>query len=163
VQRMCGECADELRRQPMEEEEEGLQVKAMSGRSPEVSPDLGSRMAAVKGGGQPLPRSLRSFFEPRFGYNFGHVRIHTDAPSAELARAVRARFHGWPRCGVRGGAIRTRDACGKAAGSPRIDARGAAGTRSATACAERARSVHGLPRNQRARWRPGSRCCPACW
>lgn len=33
-------------------------------------------------GGQPLPANLRSFFEPRFGYDFGHVRLHRGAAAA---------------------------------------------------------------------------------
>lgn len=43
-----------------------------------------------RGGGQPLPESARTYFEPRFGYDFSQVRIHTDAPAAESARAVNA-------------------------------------------------------------------------
>jgi lysozyme family protein len=33
---------------------------------------------------------VRNFFEPRFGYDFSHVRIHTDARAAASARAVNA-------------------------------------------------------------------------
>jgi Domain of unknown function (DUF4157) len=40
--------------------------------------------------GRPLDQSTRNFFEPRFGHDFGHVRIHTDARSAESAHAVNA-------------------------------------------------------------------------
>jgi hypothetical protein len=45
----------------------------------------------LQGGGQPLPRSERAFFEPRFGYDFSSVRIHTDAHAAEAARVAKAR------------------------------------------------------------------------
>ena len=38
--------------------------------------------------GSPLDVGTRAFMEPRFGYDFGHVRIHTDAKAAESARAV---------------------------------------------------------------------------
>lgn len=31
-----------------------------------------------KSGGRPLSSSTRKFMEPRFGVNFGHVRLHTD-------------------------------------------------------------------------------------
>jgi hypothetical protein len=41
--------------------------------------------------GQPLPRSTRDFFEPRFGREFSHVRVHTDSAAAETARAFNAR------------------------------------------------------------------------
>ena len=40
--------------------------------------------------GQPLDPTTRTFFEPRFGYDFSRVRVHTDAPAAESARAVNA-------------------------------------------------------------------------
>jgi len=40
--------------------------------------------------GQPLDKATRSFFEPRFGHDFGKVRIHTDELAAESAQAVSA-------------------------------------------------------------------------
>lgn len=40
--------------------------------------------------GQPLDASTRSFMEPRFGFDFSRVRIHTDALAAESATAINA-------------------------------------------------------------------------
>jgi hypothetical protein len=40
--------------------------------------------------GQPLDASTRAFFEPRFGFDFSHVRIHADAKASESAHAVDA-------------------------------------------------------------------------
>ena len=40
--------------------------------------------------GQPLEAGTRAFFEPRFGHDFSHVRVHTDARAGESARAVGA-------------------------------------------------------------------------
>jgi len=40
--------------------------------------------------GQPLDDQTRAFFEPRFGHDFSHVRLHTDARAAEAADAVGA-------------------------------------------------------------------------
>lgn len=40
--------------------------------------------------GQPLDAETRAFFEPRFGHDFSHVKVHTDARAAESARAVDA-------------------------------------------------------------------------
>lgn len=40
--------------------------------------------------GQPLDFTTRSFFEPRFGYDFGRVRVHADAKAAESAHVVNA-------------------------------------------------------------------------
>ncbi len=54
-------------------------------------PDVESHINALKGSGQPLPESTRTFFEPRFGYDFGNVRVHTDSKASECARAVNAR------------------------------------------------------------------------
>src|SRR5829696_4484536 len=43
--------------------------------------------------GQSLDSATRAFFEPRFGHDFSHVRIHTDAKAAESAAAVGARAY----------------------------------------------------------------------
>lgn len=40
--------------------------------------------------GQPLDPATRTFMEPRFGHDFSHVRVHTNANAAESARAVNA-------------------------------------------------------------------------
>lgn len=85
---------EELLGQPIEEEEEELlRTKASPGAAPEVTPHVASRIQALRGGGQPLSASARAFFEPRFGHDFSHVRVHTDARSAESARAVNAKAY----------------------------------------------------------------------
>ena len=40
--------------------------------------------------GQPLDPETRAFMEPRFGHDFGAVRVHTDVKAAESARALSA-------------------------------------------------------------------------
>lgn len=40
--------------------------------------------------GQPLDAETRAFYEPRFGHDFGSVRVHADAKAAESARTVNA-------------------------------------------------------------------------
>ena len=40
--------------------------------------------------GQPLDSATRSFFEPRFGHNFGDVRVHPDGRAEDAARGIRA-------------------------------------------------------------------------
>jgi hypothetical protein len=40
--------------------------------------------------GQPLDAATRAWMEPRFGRDFGNVRVHTDGAAAESARAVNA-------------------------------------------------------------------------
>ena len=89
--KVVSEPVGKLRRQPLEEEEELLQPKTPSGRVPEVTSGLHSRIKAQKGGGQALSPSARRYLEPRFGHDFGSVRVHADGNSAQVARAVRAR------------------------------------------------------------------------
>jgi len=76
-----------------EEEEEMLQAKSREDATPEVSNDLESKINAIKGGGRPLAESERAYFEPRFGYDFGQVRMHTDTRAAESARAINAKAY----------------------------------------------------------------------
>ena len=71
------------------EEEEVRRTGA--GGAPEVTPSLENRIGALRGGGAPLPDSARSFFEPRFGADFGAVRVHSDPGAQDLARSVSAR------------------------------------------------------------------------
>jgi len=83
---------EELRRQSEEEEEEELlQTKEISGHNAETTPNFESRINAIRGGGQPLGESERAFFEPRFGYDFSQVQVHTDVQAAEATQAVDAR------------------------------------------------------------------------
>lgn len=41
-------------------------------------------------GGAPLPASVRSYMEPRFGADFGHVRVHHDRAAAEQSAQLGA-------------------------------------------------------------------------
>ncbi|MDH3476636.1 MAG: DUF4157 domain-containing protein, partial [Rhodospirillales bacterium] len=94
IQRMCPECDGETaQRQPMKEEEEELQTKTKPGETPAVTPGLASTINGLKGGGQPLDSATRAFFEPRFGRDFGHVRLHTDSEAAETASSINARAY----------------------------------------------------------------------
>jgi len=79
------------RQEEPEEGEELLQTKEISGENADITPDLESRIQALRGGGQPLPKSVRANFEPRFSYDFSQVRVHTDSRAAESARVVNAR------------------------------------------------------------------------
>jgi hypothetical protein len=45
---------------------------------------------ALNSPGQPLDASTRAFMEPRFGHDFSHVRVHTDAKAAESSQSVDA-------------------------------------------------------------------------
>lgn len=90
VQRMCPACEDEINRQPAgEEEDETIEAKAIPGRSPEAGVE--TQINSLRSGGRALPGSVRDFFEPRFGYDFSNVRVHTDPNATEAARSVNAR------------------------------------------------------------------------
>jgi hypothetical protein len=45
---------------------------------------------ALHSSGQPLDADTRAYFEPRFGYDFSRVRIHTDSAAARSAREIGA-------------------------------------------------------------------------
>lgn len=47
-------------------------------------------VASLKGNGRPLPPSVRSFFEPRFGRPLGDVRVHTGDRADRLTDALGA-------------------------------------------------------------------------
>ena len=49
--------------------------------------------AALAGSGVAMDAGLRAFFEPRFGQDFGHVRLHTDTVAAQSAQAVGAKAY----------------------------------------------------------------------
>ncbi|HEY3127845.1 MAG TPA: DUF4157 domain-containing protein [Acidobacteriota bacterium] len=89
VQRSCAACAvGEPCRKCGEEQ---IQRKAAYGSSPAASAGVSSRIAALHGGGQPLPPSIRAFFEPRFNRDFGQVRVHGGPSAAETAKSIDAR------------------------------------------------------------------------
>jgi hypothetical protein len=67
----------------------------------EATAHFQSRLARQKGTGSPLPGRVRDFMEPRFGADFGHVRIHSGREAARMNRAIKARAftHGRPELG----------------------------------------------------------------
>ncbi|MBN1204063.1 MAG: DUF4157 domain-containing protein [Myxococcaceae bacterium] len=82
VQRVCAECEEELQRAPTE----GAAHEAQP-----ASPEVAAQVHSLRGSGQPLPPETRAFFEPRFGHDFGRVRVHTDARATRTARSLHAR------------------------------------------------------------------------
>jgi LysM repeat protein len=86
IQRQSEECPE-----CTEEEEEPVQAKHVSNKSPSITPGLQGQIQSMKGGGETLPKSTRSFFEPRFGRDFGNVRVHTGSKASEAAKAINAK------------------------------------------------------------------------
>ena len=82
VQRKCAVC---------EEEKEKLQRKESSAGAPVAAPPIVHQVLASPG--EPMDVGARSFMESRFGHDFGHVRVHTDAKAAASAQAVNAKAY----------------------------------------------------------------------
>lgn len=60
--------------------------------APAATPGIQSAIKnKASGGGQPLSSDVRGYMEPRFGADFGNVRVHTDAESASLSNQLSAR------------------------------------------------------------------------
>jgi HEAT repeat protein len=73
---------------------EGKDSKTLQTTQPDpraLDSGIPTEARALQGGGSPLPRSRRAFFESRFGYDFSGVRIHSDTSAARLAQGVNAR------------------------------------------------------------------------
>ncbi|NEO31320.1 MAG: DUF4157 domain-containing protein [Symploca sp. SIO3C6] len=81
------ETAQTLQTQPEEEE---FQAKAVSSETPEIDHRLESQIQSVRGSGQPLAASVRTFMEPRFGYDFSSVKVHNDSQAAHFSRSLNA-------------------------------------------------------------------------
>jgi outer membrane protein OmpA-like peptidoglycan-associated protein len=78
---MCAECEEEQRAT--------VRRKGESGSFVEPAADAPA-LAGLEAGGQPMPATLRGEFEPRFGRDFGDVRLHTDSRAAQSARSFDA-------------------------------------------------------------------------
>ncbi len=81
AQRKCQAC---------EEEERHVHRKESTTAETQSPAGLDSYVGSLHSSGQPLPDSSRSFFEPRFGYDFSNVRMHNDSVAAESAQSINA-------------------------------------------------------------------------
>ena len=60
-------------------------------RSATVTNSLSANIQASRGGGSPLSKASRTFFESRFGADFGQVRVHAGTLAHEASEALKAR------------------------------------------------------------------------
>jgi hypothetical protein len=74
-----------------EKDDEKLQAKSRSDSVPQVTPELDAQIHGVHGGGMPLARETREFFEPRMGADLGNVRVSTGSQASSVARQLNAR------------------------------------------------------------------------
>src|SRR2546423_2860786 len=74
-----------------EKEEKKVQRRELRGSAepPANAPPIVHQ--TLRSPGQPLDPATRAFFEPRLGYDFSQVRVHSDAQAYEAARAVKAK------------------------------------------------------------------------
>ncbi|NJN10651.1 MAG: DUF4157 domain-containing protein [Richelia sp. RM1_1_1] len=75
-------------------EDEEVQTKPSIQRATDSSFEAGgnieNQLNSSKGGGSPLPDEVRSFMEPRFGADFGQVRVHTGSEAVQMNRDLNA-------------------------------------------------------------------------
>ena len=85
--KLCPEC-----RQRLQQPNGGarMQAQATLGAAPQVTPEVEDHIAGSRGGGQPLPDSVRASMEPRFGQDFSAVRVHTGPDAGRAARSLNA-------------------------------------------------------------------------
>ncbi|WP_158860099.1 eCIS core domain-containing protein [Lunatibacter salilacus] len=81
LQRMCTDC---------EEEEKMAHRKEVDGKETTTNHSLESYVGHLNNGGQALSDEVRDFYEPRFGYDFSQVRVHTDTVAAKSAQSINA-------------------------------------------------------------------------
>lgn len=106
IQRTCAECEDELHREARPASanqatvtrkcakcEEEIHRAATTDAAGPIDAATNAQIDSLHGGGQPLPDSVRTFFEPRFGSDLGDVRVHTGAAAAETAHSINARAY----------------------------------------------------------------------
>jgi uncharacterized protein DUF4157 len=79
ISRKSAACGEEVELQTKPAE-----PRAAGGEAPGILHEV------LRSPGQPLDPASRAYFEPRFGHDFGHVRVHTDPTAAVAARTVAA-------------------------------------------------------------------------
>jgi Domain of unknown function (DUF4157) len=80
LQRKCDNC----------KEEEKLQRKEINSEGITAQNNLENYVSGLQSGGQELPNEVRNFYEPRFGYDFSNVKIHTDNVASKSAQSINA-------------------------------------------------------------------------
>ena len=81
VQRKCSHC---------EEEEKKLQRKEENIEEVTTDSELEGYVDNLSIAGKSLPGDVRSFFEPRMGYDLSNVKVHTDAVATKSASSINA-------------------------------------------------------------------------
>jgi len=78
------------RKSGSEEEEKKIQRKEKNDSAASSSRELDKYANGIETKGDYLSPQLRSFFEPRFGYDFSGVKVHTDSSAVKSAQSIDA-------------------------------------------------------------------------
>lgn len=91
IHRKCDACEED----DDEPSESVMRKEAFAAAAPTPPPDETppSIRNVINSGGEPLDLPTRSFFEPRFGYDFSNVRIHRDTSAGQSARTINAKAY----------------------------------------------------------------------
>jgi outer membrane protein OmpA-like peptidoglycan-associated protein len=81
ISRKCAACAEEHKK---------LKMKPANTSAPAAGAAPAVVHEVVRSPGHPLDPATRAFFEPRFGYDLGNVRIHTGSSADASARRLNA-------------------------------------------------------------------------
>ncbi len=84
-------CAAYITQPEAEALQQTVQTKNATNQSGTASTNVESAVNSIQGGGQPLDRATRAFYEPRFGHDFSQVKVHTHAQAEKSAKDVNAR------------------------------------------------------------------------
>ena len=89
VNRKCTDCGDEekVRRKEMPD----IRMKETGGTGGHTASAEASSAINSLGSGSPLPASERAFFEPRFGQDLSHIRVHTGGTADAASQSINAR------------------------------------------------------------------------
>ncbi len=88
----CGGTCDKCKA-GQDEEHEAIQRKPATRGGSGPIPATSAVHNVLHSPGQQLDPAARAFFEPRFGFDFSHVRVHADPTAAASARALGARAY----------------------------------------------------------------------
>ena len=83
IQRKCAACEEE-------EKDQNIHRKENNSETPEADSNLENYVSNLNSSGSPLSAETKSFFEPRFNYDFSNVRVHTDSIAAKSADSINA-------------------------------------------------------------------------
>lgn len=86
ARRKCDKCEEEEAEGPLQKSA-ASNLRADADGPSQIPPVVGE---VLNSPGEPLDDATRAFMEPRFGADFGSVRVHSDSAAAESARAVNA-------------------------------------------------------------------------